>query len=237
MTPFEQLDPLRGPLPELPTAQARRDLPDGRTAQQPGEAHEALEALNDAWQAYEAALDQASGEAVVRAVARCEALGIRVDPRYAAAVAGIDIDAATERREAHDRPLPVEVPDDPLQIVPGMVPIYNPMYGEAHFQHAGETWRVPSKSVRFVDRRAADRAVGQDNSGGSMSRLGVRRLYGLEPRFETLAEKVGLSLREWVENRNRDVIAMAELTWERSTAKAMADEQRLELERQRLETE
>jgi hypothetical protein len=53
-------------------------------------------------------------------------------------------------------------------------------------------------------------AVGEDNCGGRLSKLGVRRLYCNEPRFYSFAAQACMPWYEWVEKRNAVVKQMAD---------------------------
>jgi hypothetical protein len=118
---------------------------------------------------------------------------------------GIPIDDLDEPEPEVEREIPEPPPDDPMTLVEGEVPIYNPnSMGIDVCWNAGY-WPIPPRGVRFVPEPAADLTVGVDNAGGTLSRFGVRRLYGPEPRFAEHAAKIGMSLEAFVQHRN-DVI-------------------------------
>lgn len=104
---------------------------------------------------------------------------------------------------------PPERPTDPMELIEGEIPIFNPNPFGIDIQASGMFSHVRRQGVDFVPEYAADFAVGVDNSGGAWSHLGVRRLYGPEPRFLEDAERSGKSLVEWVRHRNEVIMETA----------------------------
>jgi hypothetical protein len=91
------------------------------------------------------------------------------------------------------------------------VPLYNPCEAPVTFQYGGLFWTLPIKGIGLVSKTASIYAVGEDNCGGRLSKLGVRRLYCNEPRFYPFAAKACMPWYEWVEKRNAVVKQMADM--------------------------
>lgn len=117
-----------------------------------------------------------------------------------------DLDAVPDEPEEEPEPLP-EV--DPLDLVSGMVPLYNPFYAPVEAPYNGEVYTIRAQGVDLAPLEAANLAVGADNGGGKLSHTGLRRLYGPEPRF--LGQNgPGQSLEQWCEARNAAIKAEAD---------------------------
>jgi hypothetical protein len=111
--------------------------------------------------------------------------------------------------EPEERPN-IEPPTDPMELIEGYVPVYNPQAFAVDIQVAGVFFHVRPKGVDFMPEWAADHAVGVDNSGGTHSVLGLRRLYGPEPRMEQDAKRAGMSLENFAAHRNRVIREVAD---------------------------
>lgn len=105
--------------------------------------------------------------------------------------------------EERGRPEPEIV--DPMVLVDGMVPIYNPLSFAFDLPYNGRVFRVRAHGVDLVSGHVAEMAVGPDNLGGQSSRFGLRRLYGPEARFEAAAKNRGLSLEALAAKMNEKV--------------------------------
>jgi hypothetical protein len=90
------------------------------------------------------------------------------------------------------------------------IPIYNPNEAPVSWQYGGLFWTVRGKGIDVVPLEAANYAVGEDNTGGRLSGVGLRRLYCDEPRFREFAAKACMPWYEWIEKRNAVVKKMAE---------------------------
>lgn len=127
------------------------------------------------------------------------------------AEAPADLDAAPAPPvEDDDAPTPTAPEVNPLDLVEGEVPLYNPFYAPVEAPYNGESYTVRAGGVDFVPLLAAHIVVGPDNAGGKFSRMGLRRLYGPEPRFEEAAKAAGLDLTAWCEQRNARIKAEAD---------------------------
>jgi hypothetical protein len=112
---------------------------------------------------------------------------------------------------------------DPLVLVDGMVPVYNPCPFPLSQQWSGDVYRVRSKGIDLWPRPCADMAVGPDNSGGPLSVTGLRRLYGPEPRLAALAVRNGVSVRDWAARLNRQIRAEADAVGREYSKRALAE--------------
>lgn len=199
------------------------------------EVTDAAEALVAAVEAWRVSPTADARDAVYAAALAAEALGVVVNrgelhetgavPPDAWAEPEIDIDAAPEP-EPEPEPEPVEAapPADPMILVPEMIPVYNPMPMATELRWAGRAWRLSPNSVSLVHVDAVVGELGLDNTGGlGAFRMGVRRLYGPEPRFVEVAEKAGMPIEQWCERRNTAVKLLADAAWKKVEAEVMGN--------------
>lgn len=121
--------------------------------------------------------------------------------------------AAAAEGEADPEPAAAAEQDDepdPLQLVEGQVPLYNPNPFPVLAPWNGNVYTVRAQGVDLVPTGCANLAVGPDNVGGRLSKTGLRRLYGPEPRLAVAAVSAGLTLAAFAEQRNSAIVAEAD---------------------------
>lgn len=228
MAAFDPLVPRVAPAPEVEQIQwigSMKGRPDAARAA-------ALAGLELAVELYRARPDAETRASVVEAVAGAQEARVDVNFRALVDIGAItpaddqDIDAIVaglERRRGpsgapdDSEPEAVELAEvDPLVHVEGMVPLYNPMPVPASCQYDGRVYVVRAQGVDLVSVEAARMAVGDENHGGALSKVGVRRLYAIEPHFEETAAKAGLSVEAWVKRRNAGIVFLADGIWAKS---------------------
>jgi hypothetical protein len=213
--PIDALDPLvpkdlAAPAPAAP----------GPTAEEKAEALKALAAKQQALAELQNAVDahtKGGGPIDPAIVDKAEAFGHKIN-RAALIEKGLlpapppeDLDAApAPAPEVADVQTPLKPEPDPLVHVDGMVVLYNPTPGVISSGYDGDVFSVRALGCDLVKLGAADAAVGRDNSGGPYSKLGVRRLFGPEPRFQAMADESGVTLEDWVRTRNAALVAEAD---------------------------
>lgn len=168
---------------------------------------------------------------VAKAVADAEAAGVQVNRAMLVglgllAADPVDLDAAPAVVEDKPRELPPE--PDPLELVTDAdgnvthVVLHNPSDGVVEPGHNGGRFPVRPRGCDLVPIAAADNAVGPENGGGLYSKIGVRRLYGPETRFEAAAAAAGLSILDWCRKRNAGLIMGAEAAYAQIEAEVAA---------------
>lgn len=213
--PIDALDPL---VPKDPAATAPAE-PEP-TAEEKAEALKALEAKQQALAELHNAIDahtKGGGPIDPAIVDKAEAFGHKIN-RAALVEKGLlpappplDLDAAPETKpEAPDVQTPLKPEPDPLVHVEGMVVLYNPTPGVISSGYDGDVFSVRPRGCDLVKLGASDAAVGRDNSGGPYSKLGVRRMFGLEARFQAMADESGVTLADWVRSRNAVLVEEAD---------------------------
>lgn len=127
------------------------------------------------------------------------------------AVADPDLDIDRPMLDVpEERGIPERPQLDVMELVEGMVPIYNPLPMPFDLPYNGRTFRVRPNGVDLVPIEVADMNVGPDNQGGRLSRFGLRRLYGPEPRFAAAAANRGLTVEELAAKLNEKYRAEAD---------------------------
>jgi hypothetical protein len=107
---------------------------------------------------------------------------------------------------------------DPVTLEKGETALYNPLATPITFAWDSVPYTLPARGIAAVPDGAADQLCGVENSGGTMSRLGVRRLYKADERYALAAEEAGLTVEEYAERRNAGVCAMADEAAQKNTA-------------------
>lgn len=214
--PLDALDPLV-PKPEAgPTETGPTDAERAAILAKATEKQQALANLTNAVDAH-----TKTGAGVDPAVVdAAEDAGHKVNRAHLVAIGALpppppeDIDKVPAPAPVEDKPRELGPEPDPGVLVDGKVPIYNPTPGVISFgPYAGDIYSVRAHGIDLVPEGAADVAVGKDNAGGDHSSLGVRRLYGPEPRFAELAKRDGLSLEDWAKRRSLGVIGLADAAY------------------------
>jgi hypothetical protein len=235
------LDPLSTavPPPSEPLGPSEEEKKAFLTTRQTREAakQRALDDLVAAVEAYRGAIAESGDSAhavhapaVLAAVKAAEQEGVPVD-RHALVAQGIiapvheevDLDSApAEKLEiVHDltpEPDPLELrfkkePFRPTSTEVAEIPIYNPTAGVVEAGFDAARYAVRPRGVDFVPAGAAHLLVGEDNSGGTHSHFGVRRLYGPEPRFNAQASAEGVSTEEYARKRNAEIKSEADAVY------------------------
>lgn len=190
-------------------------------------AQSARVALIEAVDAYHATHGHGTRPAVLAAVEEAEACGLKVDRGALVAYGALeapddqdipDLDAIVEPEAEEEEPEPPPVVKPAVDLrapVDGMVPMYNPTDAPIGVPYNGRSYVVRAQGVDLVHEQAAVLAVGVDNHGGTLSKIGLRRLYWPEERFAAAAKKDRLPLEVWVQRRNAGVKMLADATWKR----------------------
>lgn len=94
--------------------------------------------------------------------------------------------------------------------------VYNPAPAEVFAQDNGIVYKLEASRVTEIPVRAAERFCGRNNSGGSLSSMGVRLLLDPremvadKPRFEEAAAKTGVSIADYCAVANAVIVEQAQ---------------------------